>query len=46
VLFGQAIQTPSSLAVFGFQYAYTAKGKQFGLFLHLKGVQSQGSQPG
>jgi hypothetical protein len=40
VLFRRAIQAPSSLAVFGFQYAYALKGKQFSLFLHLKGFQS------
>jgi hypothetical protein len=32
MLFRQVIWTLSSLAVFGFQYTYTAKGKQFSLF--------------
>jgi hypothetical protein len=43
VLFRWAIWAPSSLVVFGFQYAYAAKGKQFGPFLRLKGFWSQGS---
>jgi hypothetical protein len=33
VLFGRAIRAASSLAVFGFQYAYAPKGRKFGLFL-------------
>jgi hypothetical protein len=40
MLFRWPIWTPSSLAVFGFQYAYATKSEQFSPFLRLEGFWS------